>query len=87
MSEIIPRMKTAMGDAAETAGQSGALRTARLSDVVLEAMARAAIAALREPTDAMLDAGYQESGPIDGAIAYAIVGNIWRAMAAAVLSE
>lgn len=40
----------------------------------------ATLLAIREPSDSLLDAGYQASEPIDGAIAYLVVGNIWQAM-------
>ncbi len=50
-------------------------------------IARTAIGAMRDPTDTMLDAGYEVSHPIDGAIAYALVAEIWRAMTEAALKD
>lgn len=48
---------------------------------------RAALAELAEPSEAMLDAGYDASHPVDGAIAYAVVDAIWRAIMGNVLGD
>lgn len=49
--------------------------------------ARAAIEAMQEPDSVMLDAGYDISHARDGAIAYALVFKIWRAMGKAALRD
>lgn len=55
--EMVERVARALGDIYETYGQIGDLRTARPSRGLLEAMARAAIEAMRgEPSDDCLKA-------------------------------
>ena len=51
MTDMIERVARAIGDAIETAGQPGHLRTQRPDRDVLMMVARAVIAAMREPTD------------------------------------
>lgn len=85
-SNMVERVARAMGDTADAyaAGEGCDDLDVLDADLLLE-LAAAAIATLTEPTEAMLDRGYHESGPIDGAIAYAVVGQIWRAMIAVAL--
>lgn len=54
MTDMIERVARAIGDAIETAGQPGHLRTQRPDRDVLLTVARAAIAAMREPSEGMV---------------------------------
>jgi hypothetical protein len=80
MSDMVRLAAKKMGDVYELFGQTGDLRTERLRQPLLEAMARAAIAAMREPTDDMIEAAHHRLAG-DGT-----VEDVYRAMIDAALS-
>lgn len=76
MSEMIERAARAAGDVYERYGQHGDLRAFRPKPELLEAMVRAAVSAMREPTEKMLAASAREW---DGRMSYRSSG-AWQAM-------
>lgn len=96
MTDMIERVARAIGDAIETAGQPGHLRTQRPDRDVLLTVARAAIAAMREPTKEMLlnaefadmqGGNYAYNSDGTDFLEYADAIDHWRAMIDAALSE
>ena len=94
---MIERAKAAMNETYQTFGQRGDLRTVAISDACAEAMVRAVVAALREPTEVMDKAGRYRCHGVDvndGSMRRACGGYLgetaseqWRRMIDAILSE
>jgi hypothetical protein len=76
---MVDRVATAIKLRSFTAGQSGALRSAPLSDRACDDLARAAIDVMDEPTSEMLSAAHHIMGT-EAAF------EVWTAMIAAALS-
>mgnify|MGYP001570164557 CR=1 FL=1 len=85
MSEMIGRLKIALNKTWQTHGQSGGLRAAPLSDSMSEALARAAIEAMRVPSEAMIAAG-ERAENLDVDFRGQVI-RCWRAMHAAMMTE
>ena len=85
MTDMVERVARAIGDAYETAGQRGHLRTMRPSEVVLKIVARAAIAAMREPTPGMVTAAGYRNVRTQRDVQEWLEGHDWQAMIDAAL--
>lgn len=82
MTTMVERVARAIQRRSETAGrgpEDGDLRTAPLSDRVCRDLARAAIGAMREPTEAMVTEARRLNHPRDR--------DVWRTMIDAALTE
>jgi hypothetical protein len=84
---MVERAKAALSETAQTFGQQGHLRAAAPSDGYAEAMVRAVIAALREPTGAVMNAGIASFGRDDDRSSPEVWLDCWLAGIDAALAE